>query len=191
MLLEAEFSTGSEKLSEMRQLLARVKALRPDWGRLPLLEARIDEREGKIDEAIGHYRQAFDLGERSGPVVYRLAELLQGRQRFVEAGKVLATFEMQTVLSPNLARMGADVALAGANIDRALALSRLAVSHDSQDYCDYLWLAGVDQQAQRLAGDPAPTPAYLREAERCLRQATQLAPQAPDTWAALVNISLD
>ena len=187
LLLVAESSGRAEKLSEARKRLGQAHNLRPDWGRPPLLEATIDELEGKIDQAIQHYRQAFDLGERTPRIVYRLVQLLQGRRHFSEAGNVLAAFEMQSVLSPDLARMGADIALAGNKIDRALALSRLAVPGDSRDYRDFLWLAHVYQQAERDAKEPGPKQSHLQEADTCLRQATALAPHAPDTWIALVE----
>ena len=165
------------ELGEVRKLLAEAKTRRKDWSRLALLEAAADEVEGKWNSAAAHYLQALELGEREPAALARAARLLYQCRKVAGADQAIRLLEEQVPLSRAQARLAADVALAqesGAN--RALALARQAVSPDSRDYRDYLWLAHV----QSAAGLPG-------EAEKTLRHAVRIAGGIPDVWVALVR----
>jgi len=174
-LIVAE-STSAGKLEQARKHLAEASRLRRDWGRVPLLEARIDELEGKLDDAVKHYQSAIKLGERSANIVYRLVQLLQDQRKLADADRELRAFEEQGPLTPDLARLGADLALANGNPTRALDLARQTVPDDSRDYRDYLWMARFYQAAGQSA-----------KAEESLGKAASLGAHNPDTWVALVE----
>lgn len=174
--LLAESPHQPAKLAEARRIVAEARRLQRDWGRLPLLEARIDEADGKPALAIQNYQAAFELGERSPRMVFRLIQLLQDRHNFASAEDVLRKFEDEAPLPSELSRLGAEIALSNNNLKRALALAKAAVPAASRDYRDYLWLAKIHE-----AADQQP------QAEQYLRQAVALAGHTPDTWVALVR----
>ncbi len=162
-------------LAEARKLLAEAKELRRDWPRLCVLEAAADELEGKATAA-DHYQRALELGERDPDVAARAARLLYERRRFAEADLAFRTLEGQGPLSPELAHLGADIALAQqGGAKRALDLARRAVPAGTRDYREFLWLARVEAAAGKDA-----------EAEKTLRHAARVAGGIPDVWVALV-----
>lgn len=175
-LLVTEFPGDAKKLGVARMLLVEALGMKRDWGRLYQLQGRIDELEGRIDEALTHYQTAFDLGERSLRLVYRLVQLLQQRGNFTAAEAILRKLEEQIVLPAELARLGAEAALANSNFARALTLAAQAVPADSRDYRDFLWLGRIQQAAGQA-----------HKAETYLRQAVALAGHTPDTWIGLVD----
>ncbi len=163
-------------LGAARQRVAEAKKRHPDWTRVPLLEAALDELEGQFDSAAGHYQRAVDLGERRLAVLVRLARLHYQSGRYVEAGRTLRLLEEQGPLTRDQARLAADIALVQRDHRRALALGRQAVTTDARDYRDHLWLAHV-QSAAGQEGD----------AEDTLRRAVQVGANIPDPWVALVR----
>jgi tetratricopeptide (TPR) repeat protein len=164
------------ELAAARKLLADLETRHPDWGRVPLLQARIDELDRQFDVAIRHYERAAELGELQAGVVVRLVELLLERQEYLRAESVLSLFAARRPLTPRLARLGAEVAAGNRNAPLARSRSRQAVRMPSNDYRDDLWLAHLEQ----TLGEPAAAEALLREAVR-------VAEHAPDPWIALVE----
>jgi tetratricopeptide (TPR) repeat protein len=74
-------------------------------------------------------------------------------------------------------RLAADLSLRTQDVARAVELATEAVSADSKDYRDYLWLGQV-----LAASGKQP-----QLAEEKLRKAVSLAPTAPEAWVALVR----
>lgn len=175
-LLLAEAMGPGPMLKQARRHLIESARTRPDWGRLPLLAAQIDEIEGRFDDAINHYKTAFDLGERAPRMVYRLLKLLQEKREFAQAEIVFNRFEEQAPLQPDMARLGAELALANNNVKRAVALGMQALPGKSRDYRDYLWLARLYQADNRFA-----------DANDLLDEAVAFAPHTADTWVAIVE----
>ncbi len=163
-------------LADARKRLEEVKARHRDLARVPLLEAALDELEGRPGRAAEHYLRALEMGERHPVVVARAARLLYERHLFLEADLAIRAAEEQGPLTRDLARLAADIALANLDARRTLALARQAVDADSRDYRDHLWLA----HALETAGAKA-------EAGKVLRHAAAIAPRIPDVWVALVR----
>jgi tetratricopeptide (TPR) repeat protein len=175
-LLVGESLGPGPKLDQARKHLAESYRARPKWSRLPLLEAQIDETEGRFVEAIHHYLEAFGLGERTPRLMVRVIKLLQERREFITANKNFRLFEEQGPLQPDLAKLGAELALASNEGKRAVALGRLAVPADSRDYRDYLWLARLYQ-----------ADGNFEQANELLAVAVAYAPYSPDVWIANVQ----
>jgi predicted Zn-dependent protease len=76
-------------LGPARALLAEVARRRPGWARVPALEARVEEAEGRPDRALAAYLRAIELGDRRPAVVGRAVQLLTERGRRAEADEVL------------------------------------------------------------------------------------------------------
>jgi tetratricopeptide (TPR) repeat protein len=168
---------GSGALEEVRDLLAQIKERRPDWSRAVLLQAQVDDMDGKKPAALAGYLRAFDLGERQLALVQRLVQLLLARDRYLEADAVLRRAQQQGALPVNLARLAADIALRVRNYDRALTLARQVPAVPGQEYRQHLWRGQILTAAGRLT-----------EAEEELQEALRLGDRAPAPWLALLEM---
>jgi Tfp pilus assembly protein PilF len=88
-LLAAAARGDRAGLPQARALLAAAARRRPGWARVPALEARAEEAEGRPDRALAAYLRAIELGERNPAVLRRAAQLLAERGRRAEADAVL------------------------------------------------------------------------------------------------------
>jgi predicted Zn-dependent protease len=175
-LLERQTAPGDyERLVEARKALAEAARRLPQWSRVSLLAAALDEKAGLVAQAIKHYQQAVERGERQPETVRRVVLLLVERRRFPEAALILRHVEDQA-LPGDLARLAAEVALAVQDYPRAVAFAAQAVPVATRNHRDGLWLARM----LAAAGQPA-------EAEAVLRRTVDLAAGAPDAWVALVQ----
>src|SRR5207302_11396479 len=82
-------------LAEARQRLTEAAQRRPDWSRLILLEAEIDQRAGDPEKALAHYLQAIEQGERQPSVIERTARILYQQDRYAQADEVVRKLEAQ------------------------------------------------------------------------------------------------
>ncbi|HEY1376194.1 MAG TPA: tetratricopeptide repeat protein, partial [Gemmataceae bacterium] len=163
--------------AEARTLLAAVNVRRPNWARVPLCQARLDDLDVKTrDAAASEYLRAIDLGERDPAAIGRVVVLLCARQRYDEANAVLRKLSDETLLPPDAQRAAAEVALRIQDKDHGLALAERPAVRDSKDYRDHLLRAGIYWSA----GD-------LGQAEAALVHARDLAPTAPEPWVNLVR----
>jgi tetratricopeptide (TPR) repeat protein len=162
-------------LDEARALVAELGRRRPDWSHAALLQAFLDELDGKQAAVVSAYLRAFNLGERRADVVQRLVRLLVEADRLDDAEEVIRRFQQQETPSVELARMGAEIALRQHNIGRALELARLAAPADAKDYGRLIWLGQI------LARCAQPV-----EAEEVLRRAVELRSDLAETWIALI-----
>src|SRR5205085_245523 len=123
-----------------------------------------------------HYRQAVRQGARQPQVVHRLAELLKVRGQHAEAREVIETFLKATPFSEGLQKLAAEMSLENEMAGQALEIARSAVSPDSKDPNDHLWLG------QFLLAD-----GKQKEAEAEFENAVALGGDAPIPWVALVQ----
>jgi tetratricopeptide (TPR) repeat protein len=177
-MVEESRGEDRSKLVEARGLLAEVMAKRPSWSRAPMCLATAEELDGNKELAIGHYKQAVELGERSPAMIRAAVLLLYQRHRFADAEAMLRKLPQQDALPADLQRLSAEVSLRSRNNpERALGLAQQAVAADSKDYRDHLWLGQILSRSDAHAAD----------AEKSLRLAVKLAETEPETWVALVQ----
>jgi tetratricopeptide (TPR) repeat protein len=162
-------------LVKARTLLREAVRRRPGWSRVPLLLARLEELEGRPEQALEGYLRAIDLGEHRPAVVGRAVQILAGSERYREADQVVLRYQRRAPLGRDLARLAAEIAVKARRYERAEELARLAVPAGLRDYRAQLWLGAL----LASAGRPA-------EAEEAIRRATRLAGSVPDPWVALV-----
>jgi tetratricopeptide (TPR) repeat protein len=158
-----------------RNQLNVVGKRRPNWPRVPLLEAALDELEGKLDHALTCYLRAVELGDVQPTIVARLGQLLFDRGRYRESGQVLRRLQERGELRGATARLATEAALRNRETDRALALAPLAVPWPPRNVRDFLWLADVFDAAEQRSS-----------AEAMLRQAVEIRGGTPESWSALV-----
>jgi tetratricopeptide (TPR) repeat protein len=162
-------------LEEASSILQQLAAARPAWGRVPLAQAEISDLQKDASAAIKSFQRAIELGERNPLAMRRLVELLYQQRRYAEADEVVQKLTAQEDAAPSLQRLAAQISLQRHDPERALKLARRAVSDQSRDYRDYLWLG----QVLGATGKP-------EEAEAAFRRALELADDAPDAWVALI-----
>jgi tetratricopeptide (TPR) repeat protein len=175
LILQAHLGDKSG-LGQARRLLAELARERPEWARVPLLEARVAELDSRSDQAISAYQRAMELGVREPAIAQRLVQRLLERRRFAEADFVVRQFEEQGLRRTGLTRLAAEVALGVNQPERARQLAHQAVTVPARDYRDTLWLSRIVEAAGQAA-----------EAEDLLRGAIRRAGDIPDTWVALVK----
>ena len=169
---------GRTSLAEARSLLTQAAEKRPTWSRVVLALAKVDELDGNLEGALKSYLRAIlGLGERDPAAVRRAVELLYARQRYDQAALVLRKLQERGPISADLQRLAADVSFRTQDYGGALELARKAVSADSKDYRDLIWLAQIRSAA---GGDQA------NQVEPLLRRAVTLKGDVPDARVALI-----
>jgi Flp pilus assembly protein TadD len=167
------------RLAQARSRLAEVLRRRPQWGLAVLEDARLAELERKPDEAIASYLRAIELGETSLAVARRATELLYARGRYIEADRLLQQVRSQATPADDsaLARLEAQLSALNQDPARASTLARAAVSAESKDPRDLMWLGRIEVAAGRVA-----------EAERAIRRAVMVGGDDPDPRVMLVEL---
>jgi cellulose synthase operon protein C len=179
-------ATMKEKArAEARGLLDDLKVSRPDWSKVPLALARLDEEEAaeagpgerrreKLESAINSSRLAIELGLRDPVIVRHLVDLLFQAGRGSEALEVYSQAPAVAQLPGSLERVLSQVR-EHRDFRQAEEIARKAVAANPRDFQARLWLARVlieDRQAD--------------EAETVLRDAVAAGQDDPDRWANLV-----
>src|SRR5262249_32704874 len=144
---------GEVSLDEARVLLDAVAARRPSWPAVLLAKADLEVLKGRLDQAIAHYQEAINLGERSPRVVRQLVQLLYQRQRYQDADQEIRKLQRRATLSAEWQRLAADISLRNQDPARAVQMALSAVSSESKDYRDYLWLGQVLAASGRQADE--------------------------------------
>lgn len=165
--------SGGDKarLDEAARLIAEVKAEAPRQASGPLLEARLMERLGRVDEEIAAYKAALDL--RGGqaalrPLVVRLvkerrdAELAEVRQK-------VAAFPL------DVEQMAISLTMQQGDSVRAEELLEQMMQGSPEGLDAAVWKAKVLNTLEKP-----------REAERVLEEMTLSQPRNPSTWVSLL-----
>ncbi len=177
-------------LVQARKLLNDIGVRRPAWPRVPLSIAEIDDRQEHADAALKHYQKAINLGDRSPQAIRRTVQLLYQIRRYEQADQILRQLQHEVPMSSEMQRLAADISLHIHDYSRALDLARRAVTNDSANYRDHIWLGQLlwtvsrkDESDRRKDESKA----HLAEAERSLRRGVELAADKPDAWIALIQ----
>ncbi len=163
---------------EARSILTKLQVRRPRWSRVAWTLGSLDELEDHPLEAAQNYQKAFDLGERHPELMRRALSLSQELHRYDQAEEMIRRWETtpNTPISPEINRLAAEVSLVRQEPQQALLRAARAVSENSSNFEDHLWLA----QVYRAAGD-------VEREETELRTAVRLAPYAGTAWLALTQ----
>ncbi|MGA2060500.1 MAG: tetratricopeptide repeat protein, partial [Thermoguttaceae bacterium] len=139
-------------LDEALQYLAKARDLRPSWPRIPLFMGTIYDQQNKPDQALKHYMDAIDLGERNPAALRRTVQILFQKQRYADADKLLQQLDRQQVpFTPELTRLWVQLLFHQGEFDLAVAKARQVVSEKSDDYKEQLWLGQILGIAARRA----------------------------------------
>jgi Tfp pilus assembly protein PilF len=175
LIWRAEIKGQTETLGEARAILDRLASQRPSWPAVVVAKAEVERLQRHPDLAIALYRKAIRLGDRSGRTVRPLVQLLYQSQRYAEAGQEIQRLQKEA-LTKDLKQVAAELSLRGNRPELALEHARDAVSAQSTDYRDFLWLGQVYAAGGRW-----------QEAEQNLRRAVDLGERRPEAWVSLVQ----
>jgi len=161
----------ADRLREAEALIRDVKATAPRQPASLLLEARLAERRGKVDDAVAAYRAALDL--RGGQIALRpLVSLLASKGRNDEINALL---KKNSAFSGDLVRLASGMALQMGDAEQAQRLAERMLQGDPTSVDAANWKAKV----QASLGKP-------EEAEATLRQMTLQRPEEPTAWIQLM-----
>jgi tetratricopeptide (TPR) repeat protein len=164
-----------DSLDQARNLADRAASQRPNWGAVWGLRGEIEERRGNVEKAIESYRKALDLGDTNPSMLRHLASLLLSKGRADELQAIVDKLPNgRALLGP---RIFAVYKIQEGDIAEALPLAREAAKEDPNSYITQTWL-----------GDVLKTGGQFDQAEEAYKRATQLAPEVPEPWLALVRL---
>ncbi len=166
--------TESEKtdLLNARAILREVASARPDWVEEPRLSAEIDILEGKSDEAIAELRKVLERAQPTSQVVSQLLRLMHFRQRDADAQEILDQYG-SLVTGEEMLKLKAIVNLANNRLDQ---VAEFPFDKNSKVWSDHLFHGQVMAALKRGA-----------DAETDFRKATELGPDEPQAWLALIG----
>jgi tetratricopeptide (TPR) repeat protein len=176
-LIRTSSKANKEELEKARNLLTVAAAQRPNWH--PVLQARgeLEERLGRIDQAIANYRRALDLGCRDPQVMKQLLVLLSQAHRYDEVEQVLARMHKDLGTTDELVRYYVATSFQRRDYRKAEFLIKEIVARKSTNYRDHLWMGQILSTSGQSPD----------EAEKAFRHAIALAPTQPENWFNLVR----
>jgi tetratricopeptide (TPR) repeat protein len=166
----------SNALGRASVLLEEARSRRPNWGRVYLNIAQLEEARGQPDRAIDAYLQAFALGERRLEALRRLVGLLNSGGRFAEAARVMRQLTSDDRLPVELHNVASVIFLRSGDYEAAVDQARRYAAAQPDDYRGQVWLG----QLLGILGRDA-------DAESALRAALRMAPQEIAVWTSLVS----
>ena len=166
-----------QKLAQARSELIEAENSREGWAEVQQRLAEIDRIEGDIPSAITRLERALQLSPGNVQVVRQLVALLYTSGRVEEAEQALA------MLSPDqtagLDRISAELQLREGKLDEAVALAERTVAADSDNPDELMWLGQLLARSEQR-----------ERARDTFRRVTELAPERPEPWLALVSLEV-
>ena len=191
--LKLEAQQGKpELLDKAMDCASEAQRMRLTWSRPHVLKGEICRQRGNQEEALEHYLQASINGDRDLEFIRLLLQMLFERQRYQEAEQVIHRLETSpTPLTPDVLAKEAEIYAVGGDFDRALDCARQAYDPASGDYREHVWHGQVlnilARRAQR-EGHQDKLAGIAAQAEKSLRRACQIAPNAADCRVELVRL---
>jgi predicted Zn-dependent protease len=168
---------GSPALHEALRELEQVMLQRPNWAEASSLAGMINQRLGRVDQAIAAYERAVDLGERRLMVFEQLVTLLDQARRGADVERYLARLEGDLPQSQRLAELAVAYEIRRERPEEALAIARKRADQRPDDPLAQLWLSRL----LVLGG-------HADEAEQVLERTVEKFPADPRVWSGLVSL---
>ena len=167
----------SKTLRELRELSKNVQHQRPGWGRVYVALGQIDELEGLADQAVEHYRQAINEGDRDEMVIRKTVALYRERKQDALAAGMLDELSTKMTLPTDLERYRAIFEMLNRSVPRSErpTIDRIAPA------------SSLDSRIQLLRGSLLAAIREDVEALKAFRRAIELSDQTPETWEALIR----
>ena len=179
-----------ELFDEAMKYARESQRMRLNWSRPDVLMGEICRAQGNEEEALEHYLQASVNGDRDPAFNRVLVQMLYQRQRYLEAEQVFHRLENSHVaVSPDLRQKKVDIEERVGEFEIAYQDAIKSYDPASDDYHDHLWYGQVLRTLARRArqeGHADKLPAIVAGAEKSLRKAIELAPNAAECYVEFV-----
>ena len=181
---------GREALTEIRSLIKRALDQRPEWSDLYSLLAEVELMSNNAAMALKNYDRAEELGRPTPTAVAAHIRLLSMYGRYADAGKLLDRIPeqaRQALLGP----LYAEILFRTNQVDEAIKQAKAATQADPTNAQSQYWYS---QLLARSAQDQKLPEAKRNEtmnlAIQAMQKTTQLQPESPEAWFALINYFL-
>jgi len=187
LLLLRRGRLGPEALTDIRRLATQALQQRRDWFELYALLGEIEMLSNNPVAAMENYDRAEQLGRPTPSAVRDHIRLLAAYGRYQEAGKLLDRIPegaRQLLLGP----LYAEILFRSDQVEAALKQARAATESDPNNAQNHYWygqLLARSSQAPNVS--PEKRKQIMNDAIKSMRRATELQPEFPDAWFALIN----
>ena len=178
---------GVEALPEIRRLANQALRQRQEWYELYALLGELEVLANNGAAAIENYDKAEALGRPAPTAVAAHIRLLAANGRYPDAGKLLDRIPegaRQQLLGP----LYAEILFRSNQTDEAIKQAKAATEADPKSAQNQYWYG---QLLARTAQAPNLTPQrrgeIMAEAIKAMEKATELQPEFPEAWFALIN----
>lgn len=181
---------GKESLEDIRSLVKRALDQRPQWHDLNALAAEVEIMFNNLASALSYYAKAEEYGVPSPTSVAQHIRLLVATGRYPEAGKLLDRIP-EPLRQPLLGPAYAEILFRTDQVEAALKNARAATEADPNNATNYYWYAQLlARSAQGQKPDDPKRKEVMDQAIASMQKVTQLQPESPDAWFALINYHL-
>jgi tetratricopeptide (TPR) repeat protein len=167
----------SEVRKELREQTKKVQQMRPGWSRVYVALGRLDELEGLNDQAVEHYRQAINEGDRDVTVIRKTVALYLEKKQEAMAAGLLDELTTKMILPEDLERFRAIYEMHSRVIPRGErpTIERIAPA------------TSLDSRILLLRGSLMSAIRDNEESLKAFRRAIELAEDNPETWESLIR----
>ncbi len=148
-----------------------------EWWGTDLLLGQLAEQQNKPEEAVAHYFRVLEQSGDAPSVAQRLVALLLRMERYNDIDRLVQQLRSQGRDVSEIALIRAVAAIRHKDAEGGLARAREFLSEASNNPTDLLLLGRL----YVLAGK-------LKEADRPLRRALELAPGSSDAWLSYIQL---
>jgi tetratricopeptide (TPR) repeat protein len=186
-------------LDEALKLLDKAKEKRPNWAKIPFLTGRIYDAKNDPKNALKFYQDTIELHDYQPIAIMRIVDILCQRQNIRDAHVFLQRLERdQAALSAETLKKWVAILLNPDihDYEAALEKARKVTAGKTENYKDLIWFGQALAEIDRLTSSPNRKKVFdnlIPEAEKSLRRAVELNPDAPEGWKNLINflVSVD
>jgi tetratricopeptide (TPR) repeat protein len=170
-------ATRDGQIRELRELTKKVQEKRRGWGRVYVALGRLDEMEGLTDQALEHYREAINEGDRDEALIRKTVALYREQKQDAMAAGMLDELSTKMVLPEDLERFRAIFEMLNRVVPRSErpTIDRIAPA------------ASLDSRIQLLRGSLLAAIRDEAESLKAFRRAIELASDHPETWESLIR----
>jgi tetratricopeptide (TPR) repeat protein len=177
-------------LDEVRRLIDRAFATRPDWFELHLVNAELELIQGNESAALVSLEKAEKLGRANPRATLHHVRLLLNRGQFAPA-KALVEKLPEELREGQVAQVYAEILLNTGNIEQAAEVAKNFVELASDNAERQRWYGQLLLRGAGSAGDATELQKTLVEnADRALRIAAELNPSSPESWLPLITLNM-
>jgi tetratricopeptide (TPR) repeat protein len=178
---------GPEALNEVREHINQAMQQRKDWHELYALNAEVELMSGNTANALKMYDLAETRGRPTPLAVAKHIRLLAQIGRFNDAAKLLERIP-ETSRQAMLGPLYPEILFRTNQVEEALRQAKTATENDPENAQNHFWYSQLlARSAQSAGNDAAKRKTIMDQAIAEMKRATELQPEFPEAWLALVS----